>query len=367
MPSPANLPGFYVWASELSWAASARRNVDMSFLHGYEGYDIDHLLFQVTPDYDGGAGAGTFGEDAHRLFTQILIQDCQGPDLKLTGGALRGANFAEHGAGFADPDDTGVGVDCEQIHFFRVDFGVDPGVKSRRDTRKPVEAMKAISFLLAPAAMTATVNVVAATIRVGAYVTPRRNRLPEAPARIEWEEHDVLQQEAHYPVNGDLRFAFLINPGAAGDATGNNALDAGLTFDSTTLGYDTLPKELFEDIYRRCQKARVGETIDPFTNLDAIMLFMPDKENILGHLPSVKSLHLKMSAAPDAGTKLVICKVTDVGADYAEKATGIDASAWERVRDAQGRIATRDGRRASLKQVEGTKRRRVPVRIGPRS
>lgn len=365
------MPGSYVRATQLTVTTGGRVSVDLSFLDNLEGVDIDHLRFLVSPKFVASLGAAFKGEDAARLIRRVDLSDVvEGARSSLAGPVLRAVQQFLMGDEVADPADGAADATITDKFSLFMPFGHRVGVKDERDVRVGVAALKKLELNWASnsnLAPNVTIGSGTTTVDVLAYVVPRRNQTPEAPARIAWQALDMSKTEDHFTVGDQIFAAFLLCPGAAGDASGNTSLlhsSTGL-INSTTLGFNDLEREVLIEDYRR-SRTFASKAENVFLNGDAIPLVFPRRHDLLSHMPFVKKLHLKLAGVPPTGTQLVLGTITENGGKYDEVHTGVPATAVARVRGtAAARVATRDGRKVPLARLGAEKARRIPTRYVP--
>jgi hypothetical protein len=275
---------------------------------------IGELLFRFTGTV-GAVTGGAKGEDAFKLFSQVLIKDAE-ELVRASGATLRVWQQMEFGDSVnPDPTDIASGsTNSTYSAILSIPFEFERAQR-RQDTRLPIIHLTEGGEITVQLASAVPTGWAAAQsdwkMQVAARVYDERVR--ELKSRLRIIERRVTQEEYDYPIGGSIRAAFLSSSLAT---TAYTSLSGFTTLDSRDLRWPAG----FETAYllNRYQKMRAFRVSgDEFDAQNAIPFVFPEERQRIGTMPDLGTLHLDLNAAAPTGGQLFLAQIVDRHPDLA--------------------------------------------------
>lgn len=346
-----------------AWSTGKKFNVDLSFLD--EARDMAYPeITELRVHFEGSvttAGGTTFNaEDGCRLIANVQVRDGKEDRVNVQGTSLRAIDQIMYGDAFTDPAQQGAAsTDTDYDMWLRVPFSPIKA-RSRSDFHVPLSDLingGKIFLSLCTTNPVANVTVNSGTVYVYARVVDGRK--PRAKSRLSWLEQATTLREERFPIGGSLYTAFMIAPndGAASYQSWTGANYDEIT--SLTLRYTALKREYLVDDY---QAESHPESSDVLIAGKALPLVTPRRDQKIGGLLDVRTLHTKLGAAPPSNSYLVYGVVTDRNPELAARAAGYGSvEHYAAAVKATGRVKSPKGSHKPATGFAPTLAKRLPI------
>jgi len=286
----------------------------LNFLEGARSM-VAPEVNEIDVVFTGTVGAvtgGALGRDAAKLFDTIKFIDAGGEVITASGAGLRVLEQLEVGSKQVDPADIASGATNTNYRYrLRIMFAPPRRGERARDTSIPLaHFLEGGEFsITTPAAVPTGWAAVQANQRMQLFAYVQDGRTRELKSRRRIKEEAVTVQEFQYQINGLCRAAILTSKLAT---TGYTDLSSLTALNSTTLRWPaSYPTADLVDDYLINSDA--VSTADEFTRAatGAIGIVLPERDQQLGRLPDLRTLHLDLLAAAPAGARLLTDTIVD--------------------------------------------------------
>lgn len=270
-------------------------------------------VWGIEVRFTGTVGAitgGALGRDAAKLFDTIKFRD-DDDVYNVSGAGSRVLEQLEYGEKQIDPADLGSGTtNATYVYSLYIPFA-PMRCKRAKDFAIPVSNfLDGGEFTIQFASAVPTGwNTPQADWQVQLFADVRDGRKKEAKSRRRVKEEATPAQEFDYQVNGFLRSLTLTSKLAT---TGYTSLAAFTAFNSRSLKWPAgFQARTLLNMYRRDQAA-LGSN-DEFTLAapGAVALLAPHRDQKVGAMPDLKTVHLDLLAAAPASGRIITDTLID--------------------------------------------------------
>ena len=327
-----------------------------------EVHEIDVVITGTVGAVTGGA----LGRDAAKLIDTLKFIDAGGEVINASGAGLRVLEQLEVGSKQVDPADiTSGSTNASYRYRLRVMLAAPRRMARARDTAVPLAHFLEGGELTitTPAAVPTGFAAVQSDMRMQIFAYLQDGRVRELKSRRRIREEAVTQQEFSYQVNGFLRAAILTSKLAT---TGHTDLSGYTTLNSQTLRWPAAfqTHNLVDDyLFNADAVATQDEFVRAATA--ALGIVLPERDQQIGRMIDVKTLHLDLLAAAPSGGRLLtdviidrdgtLAAITEGYASPGELAAGVRA---------HGRVVGASGD-YPVAGFNAALARKLPIRIKP--
>jgi hypothetical protein len=313
----------------------------------------------------GGVTATALGKDAAKLIDTVRFRDSD--DVwNASGAGCRVLEQLEVGQKQTDPATVAsAGTNANYVYRLRLIFNPPHRAERGRDFAIPISNfLDGGEFTIQTSAAVPTGWAAAQSdwkIQLFAFV--KDGRVRELKSRRRVKEEAVSSQEFDYQVNGFLRNAILTSKLTT---TGHTDLSGFATLNSRTLKWPAAYQthNLIDD-YRINTQAFA--TNDEFlaAATGAIPLLVAERDQKIGNMPDMKSLHLDLLAAVPTSGRLITDTVIDRNGDMSALAEGYDSPGSLAAAVGKFGVVVGGAKSYPVRGFNAQLARKLPIRLKP--
>lgn len=300
------------------YGAGQSTNVDLSYLHSpmqrMAAPVTREIIFHFSGSISGTTG-GFVGDDACMIYSKIEIRDKGGVIHDLPGKQVRvrqiielGQRGQEDADGIGTAGDVASGATNASYNFFlRIPFDLELACNGA-DTALPLLHLVDGGEILVTFGTPTNTTGITGTVTVYAVVHDEKER--ELKSRLVVKQQAMTVLETDYPLNGSVRLLMLTsNP--AGTGYTDWPLATFPTIDVTELELSNFSVAVLRSEYSRLRWNRA--TDDPILTggPDGIPLVVPSNGQRIDKMPDLKSIRIRLPAAPVTSAQLLTAWIED--------------------------------------------------------
>jgi hypothetical protein len=349
-----------------TWTAGSAIPIKTNFLEKARSMTAPECAW-VGLRFDGtvnsSAGTDASGYDAYKLINRFRFNDDGGPIVDCSGQGLRLNEMIENGDRQIDPATLAAGAaDAARSWEVMIPFWLQKAIRPRDTCLRLEHFLDGSDITLVCGALPTGWDGFTGTVTM--FVRMFDGRRPEVKSRYTLREIAVTKSEDSYEINGSLRTAVMHT---VLTTTSASSWAAYTTLDSQTLALPArFPTAMLRRQYRE-QSAIVLNTNDPIVASTplAVPIVTPDRQQKIGRMPNIKSLHVDLAAAPPANAQLLMGVIRDRHARLASMVAGYaNTGDYQVALEKRGEIVSAKGKNTPVTANLADLMRRLPVRVG---